>query len=114
MKVSKRQVLACARKIKAQRPRVTKRELRALLGARFVDGKDPLAAAAPFSGLGAISNPWDWLKGLASILRGIARLFGDGEEGVNDTIDGIVVIVSEEGATAIQFGSQMHLASDLR
>ncbi|MDG1480368.1 MAG: hypothetical protein P8R54_12295 [Myxococcota bacterium] len=96
MSVSQPEVLAYAQRCKAERPNITNDELRGVLRARFVDGKDPLLAAAAFGGLGAVHNPVDWLKGLASIFRGLSRIFGGKDPaGIMDIIEGVIIIVQE-------------------
>lgn len=72
--VSREEVLAYARECKSQRPQITEDELRAFLEAKFIGGVDPLAEAlARGTVVGAINNPVDWLNGLSSILRGMAK-----------------------------------------
>lgn len=94
---TKEDILEYAREAKAQRPSLTDDELRGILRARFVDGSDPIGAAAPMGGLGAINNPLDWVRGLAAIFRGIARLWGKKDvRGVMDIIEGVVLIVQKE------------------
>jgi hypothetical protein len=98
------EVLDYARQCKRQRPKITDEELRAFLQAKFIKNIDPLAEAlARGVVVGAIDNPLDWLWGLSSILREINRLWnssGADVGGNRDIIDGIVIIVSDEPATA--------------
>ena len=72
--VTKAEVLKYARAVRRDRPKVNEKELRAILRAKFVDGVDPMAAAAALgTNIGLISNPMDWIKGLLLI----ARVFSD-------------------------------------
>jgi hypothetical protein len=94
-----REVLEYARECKRQRPQMSAEELRAFLKRKFIRGVDPLqeavAQGVPF---GLITKPLDWLRGLSSILRGVARLWTSGRDssGIRDIIDGVVIILRSE------------------
>jgi hypothetical protein len=96
--ISKEDVLSYAQEAKRQRPGLSRTELHAVLTARFLEGKDPLREAAPHGGLGAVTNPMDWLQGLSSILRGAIKLLSPKPDpsGILDIIDGVVIIVSDD------------------
>jgi hypothetical protein len=101
---TKQEVLEYARECKRQRAQITDEELRGFLEAKFIHGVDPLAeAAARCVVIGAVCNPLDWLWGLSSILRGVARLWtssGADVGAVKDIIEGVIVIVREEPSVA--------------
>jgi hypothetical protein len=88
------EVLAYARRVVAANPAIAPDALRDVLRARFLHGQDIFAV------VGAVNNPLDWLHGLASIFRGIARLIAGDATGVQDIIEGVVRIVTEEQANA--------------
>lgn len=96
------EIIKYARECRRQHPTITEAELRAILKARFVDGRDPLAEAAQYGCLGAgiacgaIANPLDWLVGLPLVIAGIIKLFSGDSSGIQDMIDGVVRIVMEE------------------
>lgn len=97
---TKDEVLAYALAVKRQRPHVTDEELRAVLKARFIDGKDPLAEHALrvtiVGAVGIVTNPLDWIIGLSKILHGIGKLWGNHDvSGVMDMIEGVIIIVQE-------------------
>ncbi|NLX96748.1 MAG: hypothetical protein GXY83_11275 [Rhodopirellula sp.] len=102
-KPTEAEIIEYAGECRRQYPDITKDELKALLKARFIDGRDPLAAAARYGGLGAvftcgaISNPFDWLIGLPLVISGLVKLYGADPSGVQDMIDGAVAIVMEGG-----------------
>lgn len=100
MSVSQSEVLAYARACLRDSPNLPPDVLREVLKARFVDGRDPLAAAeAQHIALGAIANPMDWLQALAMIFRGLSRVFGSNDvAGILDIIEGVVKIVSESSS----------------
>jgi hypothetical protein len=88
-----------ARECRRQHPQITEEELKAILKAKFIDGRDPLAAAAQYGGLGAagaIANPIDWLLGLPLVIAGLIKLFAGDPSGVPDMINGAIRIVMEE------------------
>jgi hypothetical protein len=95
--VAKEEVLAYAQEAKRQRPQLTNEELRAILKARFVNGKDPLGElAARGMTLGAIASPIDWIFGLAVILRGIGKLWSHKDvSGAMDIIESVIRIEQE-------------------
>lgn len=97
MSISQAEVLAYARACLRDSPGLSPDTLREILKARFVDGRDPLAAAAAQGlALGAVANPMDWLQGLAMIFRGLTRLFcSDDMTGILEIIEGVVKIVSD-------------------
>ena len=94
--ITHEQVLSHAREVIRQRPAVTRTDLRAILMARFTEGKDPRLEAAPHGGLGVVTNPVDWIRGLSVIFSGIGKLWRptpDGS-GVIDVIEGVIIILT--------------------
>ena len=95
-------IMDCARECRREHPQITEEELKAILKARFIDGRDPLAAAAKYDGLrpmcgcGTIVKPIDWLFGLPYIIVGVMKLFRRDQSGVEDIINGVTRIVMEE------------------
>ena len=99
MSVTKEEIFVYARHYKLEKPSASAEELRSILQARFIEGRDVLKeAAARGVTVGAIANPVDWIRGIALMLSGIAKLWQDQPDmtGIKDMIDGVVVIVSEE------------------
>jgi hypothetical protein len=67
--VAHEEVLDYARRVKKARPRISRKEMHALLQANFLHGKDALAEGR----MGAVNNPMDWLKGLGLIVWALTR-----------------------------------------
>ena len=98
------EIIDYARECRRQLPKITEGELKALLKAKFIDGRDPLAAAAQYGGLGAgitigaIANPLDWVLGLPVFIAGLIKLFNGDSSGILDMITGATRIVMEENS----------------
>ena len=86
-------VLAYARAVRQQKPTMESDELRAILEARFIDGKDPLKDSETLS-FGVVSNPIDWIRGLSRIFAGLEKWFARRYiNGIEDIIRGVLIIV---------------------
>ena len=90
-------VLEYDRECRRLHPNITQGQLRDVLRARFLCGKDPLGSAAGgIGGLfvpGLICNPLDWLVGLARIIAGVFEIQRGDHRGTEDVIEGVLRIV---------------------
>ena len=92
MSITQNNVLKRARAIKAERPSISKDEMRRLLHREFVT----LAPSGRGEGVPhrAVANPLDWLVGLKLLLSGGARwMKGDKTKAVVEMIEGVLVIL---------------------
>jgi hypothetical protein len=55
-------------------------------------------AAASVAAAGLINSPLHWLRGLLLIIRGIGHLRAKDVKGVEDIIEGVLIIIREEPA----------------
>jgi hypothetical protein len=87
------QVLAYARKLKADNPQIDPGELRSMLRHRFSNE----FTTSSVGSAGLVTNIADWITGLGKIFSGLSKLISPEQDasGIDDIIDGVMTIIED-------------------